>query len=129
PGYCCVTNVHQCMLVHDDPAFAAKVNGATFVIPDSVILQRARAKRYGVPYLDTLRGADLMLELCRRAEAEGVGIALVGGKDDAVLNELKRRLLAQFPALNIAYAISPPFRALTPAEDAEITAAIAASGA
>lgn len=128
-GYCCVANVHQCVLVHDDPQFAAKVNGAAFVISDSVILQRARSRRHGVPFIETMRGADIMLELCRRAEASGVGIALVGGKDDTALGALKHRLVAQFPALRIAHAVSPPFRPLSADEDAAMTAAIAASGA
>ena len=39
--------------------------------------------------------------------------------------EVRRR----FPTVKIAFAISPPFRALTEAEDEEITAKIVASGA
>ena len=66
--------------VHDNPRLAAKVNGATLVIPDSVVLQRARALFHGVPYIETMRGADIMLQLCRRAEAQGVPITLVGGR-------------------------------------------------
>ena len=27
-GYCCVTNVHQCIMTYDDPAFRNVVNGA-----------------------------------------------------------------------------------------------------
>lgn len=128
-GYCCIADVHQCVRVHDNPRFAAKVNGATLVIPDSVVLQRARALFHGVPYIETMRGADIMLELCRRAEAQGVPIALIGGRDDAALAQLQHRLMARFPALEIAYAVSPPFRPQSAREDTEMTGAIAASGA
>ena len=126
-GYCCVTNVHQCVLVHDDPAFAARVNEATFVLSDSVILQSARSLRHGVPMAETLRGADIMMELCRRAAEQGVSIALVGGKDDAVLDQLKRRLAAQFPSLDIAFAMSPPFAPISAEDNATMVIAIRSS--
>ena len=128
-GYCCVTNVHQCVLVHDDPRFAAKVNAATFVLTDSVILQLARSLRYAAPFIETLRGAEIMIELCRRAAEQGVPIALIGGKSELVLDQLKRRLAAQFPALDIAYAFSPSFGPVSVEEDDRLVAALRASGA
>jgi len=128
-GYCCVTNVHQCVLVHDDAEFRTLVNRATFVIPDSVILQRARSLRYGKPFRPTMKGADMMLELCRRAAAADVPIALIGGRDDGVLDTLAANLKAQIPALRIAFSFSPPFRAPTPQEDEDLVRNIAASGA
>ena len=51
------------------------------------------------------------------------------GSSEQTLATLKAKLSAAFPALNIAGAISPPFRALTPDEDAAIVAQINASGA
>lgn len=128
-GFCCVTNVHQCVLVHDDPVFREKVNAATYVIPDSVILQRARSLRHRVPFISTMRGADIMLALCARAADAGIKVALVGGRDDVVLGELGRRLHARHPRLEIAYSVSPPFRTLSPEEDTAMTEALSASGA
>ena len=128
-GYCCVTNVHQCVLVHDDAKFRQQVNAATYVIPDSVILQRARSFRHQVPFIETLRGADMMLALCERAAARDVPIALIGGKDDAVLETLSGKLREQFPSLDIAFAFSPPFRAVSAEEDAELVAGLRESGA
>lgn len=128
-GYCCVTNVHQCVLTHDEQDFRALVNAAKFVISDSMILQRARSIRHGVPMIDTIRGSEIMLELCRRAEEQGLGIALVGGKDDEVLATLKSKLLARFPRLDIAFAYSPPFRALTDDEEKALVTGIQKSGA
>jgi N-acetylglucosaminyldiphosphoundecaprenol N-acetyl-beta-D-mannosaminyltransferase len=128
-GYCCIANVHQCVLAHDDAAFRHQVNGATWVVTDSVILQRARALRFGVPFLATMRGADIMLELCRQASARGIKIALIGGRDDLSLEMLKRELQEKFLTLDIACAISPPFRPHSTAEDDEITARIVQSNA
>ena len=51
------------------------------------------------------------------------------GSSEQTLATLKAKLLAAFPALNIAGAISPPFRTLTEDEDAAIVAQINASGA
>lgn len=128
-GYCCVTNVHQCVLVHDDAEFRALVNRATFVIPDSVILQRARSLRYGAPFRATMKGADIMLELCRRAAAANVPVALIGGRDDGVLQTLAANLTARFPTLHIAFSFSPPFRSPTPDEDEELVRNLSSSGA
>ncbi|MCZ4271835.1 WecB/TagA/CpsF family glycosyltransferase [Maritalea porphyrae] len=129
PGYCCLTNVHQCVLVHDDPKFGAKVNAATFVISDSVILERARATRYGLSYKSTQRGADIMHRLCAQAAARGIKIALIGGKNNRTLEKLKINLTTIHPKLEIACALSPPFRQLSADEDANIINAISNSGA
>lgn len=128
-GYCCVTNVHQCILVHDDREFRSIVNDATFVIPDSVILQKARSLHYGVPFQPTLKGADMMLALCGLAETQRVPIALIGGSDDTVLADLSRELLRKFPDLSISFAYSPPFRTMSPKEDEHLTQEIRQSGA
>lgn len=127
-GYCCVTNVHQCVMTYDDPDFRTRVNAATFVISDSTILQRARSLRYGTPFLDTMRGADIMQELCQRAEKQNLKIALIGGKDDEVLALLCRKLGAAYPDLDIAFAYSPSFGEVTQAEDEKLVAALQQSG-
>jgi N-acetylglucosaminyldiphosphoundecaprenol N-acetyl-beta-D-mannosaminyltransferase len=122
PGYCCVTNVHQCMLVHDEPDFAKIVNGASLVVTDSRVLHRFVMRRFGLPNQSTIRGAELMTELCGRAAKEGVSVALVGGRDDAMLAELSAALRRDYPGLEVAYAFSPPFGGMSPGEtDAMIT--------
>lgn len=128
-GYCCVSNVHQCMLVRDDPAFAGVVNGADLVITDSRILHWAIARRYRLAPLPTLRGAELMLELCRLAAQSGYPIALIGGRDPGLLASLEQSLLDRFPKLQIVYRLSPPFEGMSPTEERTMQAEIAASGA
>lgn len=128
-AYCCVSNVHQCVLAHEDASFRAVINQADFVLPDSTILLRALSLQHRLGARQVIRGWEMMLELCRAAEAEGVPIALVGGKDYDVLGELRAKLGAQFPRLRIAFAHSPPFRAATEAESLELAEAISRSGA
>ncbi len=128
-AYCCVPNVYQSILCHDDVAFRAVVNGADFTMTDSMILQKARSWRYGVGIPETVRGAEMLVDLCRDAERDNVPVAFVGGKDDDVLNALTTELLKLFPGLKVAYAIAPPFRALSDEEDRKVTADINASGA
>jgi N-acetylglucosaminyldiphosphoundecaprenol N-acetyl-beta-D-mannosaminyltransferase len=118
-GYCCVTNVHQCVMTHDDPAFRAVVNGATLVVSDSTILRKSVALRYGIDVPPVARGVDLMLALCEAAAERAIPIALIGGKSDSVLEKLTTRLRSQFPGIEIAFAHSPPFRPLTPEETAQ----------
>ncbi len=109
PAYCCVSNVYQVMLGHDDPAFARVLNGAAFNVTDSRVLHGFISRHYGLPNLPTLRGAELMMALCEQAAKRGLPVALIGGRDDAVLAALIQRLAADYPALCIAYAFSPPF--------------------
>jgi N-acetylglucosaminyldiphosphoundecaprenol N-acetyl-beta-D-mannosaminyltransferase len=128
-GYCCVANVQPCVLVHDDPHFRRQVNAARLVLTDSTILQRVVALRLGLPFRAPRRGAELMLDICRQAAAANLPIALIGGRDPAALDTLCESLTRQFPDLAIAHAWSPPFRALTAAENASMRAALNASGA
>jgi N-acetylglucosaminyldiphosphoundecaprenol N-acetyl-beta-D-mannosaminyltransferase len=128
-AYICIPDAGQCVLCHDDESHRAVVNGADLVMTDSMVLQRTRAILHGVKVPETIRGADLMLALCRAMEERGMPIALVGGRDDAALDKLKAALLKKFPSLAIAHAFSPPFRPATAAEDEELTNAINASGA
>jgi len=128
-GFCVVTDVYQCVMVHDNEEHRRRINQAIYVIPDSVILQRARGLRHGVPYIPTIRGADIMLRLCRAAATSGVPIGLIGGKDEAALAELRRRIADEFPDLVIAYSFSPPFREMTPAEEDLLLSGLTSSGA
>ena len=116
-AYCCVPDVYQCMICHDDERHRAIVNGATYVMSDSTILQTARALRHGVPRIRTELGTRLMLALCAEAREKGVPIALIGGRDKDALAHIERSLKEQFDGLQVAYSFSPPFRSLKPDEE------------
>ena len=128
-GYVCVPNVHQCILAHDEPDHAAVVAGADTVMSDSAVLHKFVAHKYGLPPLEVLRGDLLTLAICRKAAAQGVPVALIGGKDEAVLARMVAALVDQCPGLVVAHAWSPPFRALSEGEEDVMLEALRQSGA
>jgi N-acetylglucosaminyldiphosphoundecaprenol N-acetyl-beta-D-mannosaminyltransferase len=128
-GFCCVSNVYQCVLAHDDPEFRDCINTATFVVPDSVVLQRSRSFLLDVPVKRTLKGAEIMSELCRQAAEMDIPIALIGGKDLETLQILKDALIKLYPNLEIAFAHSPPFGPVSAEEDAAVISRLNGSGA
>lgn len=126
-GYVCVSNVHMVMEAYDDPSFADVVRGAAMVTSDGMpLVWMLRAQ--GLREAERVYGPTLTLELCRAAEQEGLGIGLYGGTEDS-LESFQAFLAKTFPRLEVACAISPPFRPLTAEEDADYTARLRESGA
>jgi len=123
----CVANVHMVMEAHGDAAFRGLVNGADLVTPDGVPLVWA-LRLFGVDDATRVYGPTLMLHVCRAAARAGVPIALYGGTEES-LDAVVDTLTDRFPGLEVACRIAPPFRPLTPAEDATYTAALRDSGA
>ncbi|MBE9126886.1 MULTISPECIES: WecB/TagA/CpsF family glycosyltransferase [unclassified Coleofasciculus] len=108
-----------------------RLNHFTFVVPDGQPVRWALnlLRKPGETFLpDRVRGPELMLRLCERAAAEGISICLYGSTQ-SVLKKLQGNLTKKFPNLTIADAISPPFKALSPEEDAEYIQKIRQSGA
>lgn len=126
-GVTCVATVHMVMEAHDDPSYQRVVNAAELVSSDGMPLVWL-LRRLGLPEAERVYGPDLTLAVCERAAERGLAIGLYGGSDD-VVDALARRLAMHFPGLRVAFAMSPPFRALTPDEDARVVDAIRESGA
>jgi N-acetylglucosaminyldiphosphoundecaprenol N-acetyl-beta-D-mannosaminyltransferase len=115
--YVCCANVHVIMEAQDSPRFAEVLRDAALVTPDGMPLVWF-ARALGQPQA-RVYGPDLMLHVCEAAEGHGVAIGLLGA-DEETLDVLTRQLCARFPGLRIAYRHAPPFRPLTPEEDARI---------
>ena len=111
-----------------DPKLMEKVNRFDSVLPDGQPVRWALNNLYRVGLKERVYGPELMLRLCSRAAQGGIPIYLYGSTQE-VIDLLQERLLAQFPGLEIAGAESPPFRQLTPEEDAEMVRRINGSGA
>ena len=125
--YVVAANVYTITQACDWTSFADVVRGADLVVPDGmplVWLQRL----HGYSHASRVYGPSLMLHLCAAAEETGVPIALYGGRSEN-LPKLESVLRTRFPKLNIACAISPPFRELMPEEDKEILRRLRESGA
>ena len=136
----CICNVHSVVTASQDRAFGHVVNAADMATPDGAPVAWM-LRRLGHVGQQRINGPDLMWRYCEASQgmdcraavamtgrADGSAIFLYGSSEET-LAKLKVNLLTAFPALNIAGAISPPFRALSPDEDATIVAQINESGA
>lgn len=123
----CICNAHSIVTARQDPTFGRAVAEADMATPDGAPVAWM-LRRQGAHAQPRISGPDLMLEYCAHAVANGESIFLYGSTP-ATLDALQSRLLARYPGLRIAGAYSPPFRALTPEEDAAIVRQINASGA
>jgi len=121
----CAANVHMIMEAHDDPAFKAILNEADLVTPDGMPLVWI-LRRLGFKDQTRVYGPDLMLHVLGAAEAAGTPVGFYGGTPE-VLEALQVKLRSRFPALQIAYAFSPPFWELSETEKAEQIHAIRAA--
>src|SRR5262245_24796384 len=123
--YVCVTSAHGLMEAHDAADFRAVLCSSALNVPDGrplVWMQGA----LGAAEPQQVRGTDLMRQRCQRAARDGIPIGLYGGRPEVL--ERLADLPARFPGLQVAYRCSPPFRALTPAEDETVVRDIGASG-
>lgn len=103
----CHANVHMLMEAHDDPSFAAFVNGADMVTADGMpLVWGLRAK--GVGSASRVYGPTLMLRLLEAAEATGLRVAFYGSTD-ATVRALVVRMKSRFPAMKLVFTKSPPF--------------------
>lgn len=125
--YVCFSTVHMAMESYDDREFGKIVNGADFIVTDGmplVWMQRLQ----GAQKAARVRANDLMISLCEYAEKHNLKVGFYGGKKE-VIEGIKMRAARDFPNLQIVYAFSPPFRALSDEEDRKITDEINDSGA
>ncbi len=116
--YICVTSVHGIVTAQDDPAFADILNAADIATPDGMPVVWA-LRSFGCENQQRVYGPTLMLKLCQSAALHGQRVFLYGGREDT-LGLLVSRLHRQFPNLEIAGVLSPPFRALTEEEKGDI---------
>ncbi|MEM6325646.1 MAG: WecB/TagA/CpsF family glycosyltransferase [Bacteroidota bacterium] len=126
-GYACFSNAHGVIEAQDDPSFADVLNGADLNLPDGMSVVRAM-RSLGVDQRNRVYGPDLTLAIARLAAEADVPVAFYGSSQ-TVLDALAENLPKKAPGLQIVEAISPPFRALTEAEDEAFVQQLRASGA
>jgi N-acetylglucosaminyldiphosphoundecaprenol N-acetyl-beta-D-mannosaminyltransferase len=122
------TSVHPLTLGATDARFGRLLNSFDLLTPDGQPVRWGLNLLHGVGLSERVYGPTLMLRLCEAAAREGIGIYLYGGRPH-VLRRLVARLGQRVPGLRIAGFRSPPFRPLTPDEDAQDVQAILDSGA
>ncbi len=126
--YVCVTGVHGVMESQKDPTLRDIHNRADLVTPDGMPLVWL-LKHAGHRTADRVYGPDLMATVfAATAGGDGPRHFLYGSTPE-VLERLSQNLQIRYPGCRIVGTLSPPFRPLTAAETADVTARINASGA
>lgn len=125
--YVTICNVHSVVTACQNPAFQKVLNDADIATPDGAPVAWM-LRRLGYSNQKRINGPDLMWKYCALATKRNESIFLYGGLPET-LNMLQQRLAETFPNLKVAGAYSPPFQALSSAEDDGIVQKINASGA
>ncbi len=112
------TSVHGVTLGVRDPAFGRQLDSFDILTPDGQPLRWGLRLLHHVRLRERVYGPTLMLHVCRAAAEQGVGVYLYGARP-AVLAELVERLPKLIAKLKVAGYRSPPFRELSPQEDAD----------
>jgi N-acetylglucosaminyldiphosphoundecaprenol N-acetyl-beta-D-mannosaminyltransferase len=121
-----VATVNNVMESHDHASFREVMNACDLVTPDGMPLVWGLSI-LGVRSATRVCGPELTPLLLARAADEGIPVGFYGGDQDTI-ESLVRVARSRWPSLQVAYAVSPPFRPLTPEEDDAVVGAITAAG-
>ncbi|MEJ7736760.1 MAG: WecB/TagA/CpsF family glycosyltransferase [Chitinophagaceae bacterium] len=127
PSFVCFANVHMTIEAYKDPGFAKKVNKATLVLADGNPLISAFRLLYHKKQ-ERIAGMDFLPGLLDAINQGHFRIFLYGSSKE-VLDALQKKITKKYAAVEIAGAISPPFRPLSPEELQHVTDQINESGA
>ncbi len=122
-GYVCVCNVHALMASAEDRELRHALLASSVNVPDGQPLVWA-INALGHPLSKRVYGPELMARACARAASTGRRFYLYGGRDQGALFQLALRLRQENPGIKIVGGYSPPHRALTPEEEADVVAGI-----
>lgn len=125
--YVVLANVHVVVMASREASFGQIVAAADMAAPDGAPVAWMQRK-LGAVAQTRVSGPDLMWSLMGCCAKEGMAVYFYGSTPQTLM-ALQQRASAAFPGLQIVGAESPPFRALTEAEDAEAVTRINASGA
>ncbi|UOQ50793.1 WecB/TagA/CpsF family glycosyltransferase [Hymenobacter cellulosivorans] len=124
-AYVCCANVHMVVEAHQYPDFRRILDEAAIVTPDGSPVAAAVGWFHNQPQA-RIAGMDLLPMLLEEAARRGQSVYFYGTTDE-VLAAMVARARRELPNLKIAGTHSPPFRPLTPEEDAAEVAAINAA--
>lgn len=125
--YVCFTNAHSVVTTGEDADFRDVINGADLAVPDGAPIAWAIRKQ-GFPAQQRVAGPDLMLDVLAMAQQQGLKVFFYGSTEQTLVR-LRERLERDYPTLQIAGMVSPPFGQPTAEQRAADAAMINASGA
>jgi N-acetylglucosaminyldiphosphoundecaprenol N-acetyl-beta-D-mannosaminyltransferase len=117
--YVSVCTVHTVMECQRDTTMRRAVNGAGLATPDGMPLVWLSRRQHSP--VSRVYGPDLMLAVAELSARTGYRHYFYGGAE-GVPHQLAEALARRFPGLAVAGSYSPPFRPLTPPEEAETIA-------
>jgi N-acetylglucosaminyldiphosphoundecaprenol N-acetyl-beta-D-mannosaminyltransferase len=124
--YVCLANAHMIVQAYDSKRFWQILNAADLIVPDGMSIVWS-LRLLGRNNQEQICGRDLTLSVCDEAAKRKISVGFYGSSQkvlDALVTNLKQR----YPALDIAYVYSPPFRSLSPQEEKVVLQNIQASG-
>ncbi|HEY2472383.1 MAG TPA: WecB/TagA/CpsF family glycosyltransferase [Terracidiphilus sp.] len=119
-------NVHVIMEARDNPKLLEQVNRADMANPDGVpVVWTLQA--FGARNATRVYGPDATVALLKSAQESKIPIGFYGGTE-STLAKLIGEVQSQYPGINIAFKMSPPFRKFSEDEEEAIVRQITASG-
>ncbi|MSU69869.1 MAG: glycosyltransferase [Opitutaceae bacterium] len=118
-GYVCLGTAHGLTEARADPALRRIYNASWLTTPDGMPLVWL-----GPRGVQRVYGPDLLLAVCAAGRATGLRHYFFGGTP-GVAEELREKLCARFPGLQVVGTFTPPFRPLAPGETAALRIAVA----
>ncbi|RSK29810.1 WecB/TagA/CpsF family glycosyltransferase [Hymenobacter metallilatus] len=126
-AYVCFANVHMVVEAQQDASFRRILDEAALVAPDgSPVAAAVQWLNQAPTPQPRVAGMDLLPAVLEGAAASGQSVYFYGTTSE-VLAAMVARARRELPALRIVGTCSPPFRPLTPEEDAAEVAAINAA--
>ncbi len=125
--YICFSNVHTSVMARENADYANVLNQSAFTFPDGSPIATLQRKS-GIYGAERVAGPDFMEHMFRDTMDGGVSHFFYGASQET-LNALRANLEMKYPGLVIKGMYSPPFRELSPEEDAADVEMINASGA
>ena len=125
--YVCFSNTHTLVMARESNEYRDVLNNAAFTFADGNPIARLQIKS-GLIGAERVAGPDFMEHMFRDSVEASVSHYFYGSSPET-LTELDRQLRGKYPGIDIRGTYSPPYRDLTPEEDAEIIRMINESGA
>jgi N-acetylglucosaminyldiphosphoundecaprenol N-acetyl-beta-D-mannosaminyltransferase len=124
-AYVCCANVHMVVEAHRDASFRQVLEEANIVTPDGGPVASIAGWIGGHPQ-ERVAGMDLVPALLAEAARRGQSVYFYGTTNE-VLQAIVERAERELPELRLVGTCAPPFRSLTPDEEAEHVATINAA--
>jgi N-acetylglucosaminyldiphosphoundecaprenol N-acetyl-beta-D-mannosaminyltransferase len=117
-NYICVSNVHTTVMSYENEEYRNIQNNGAMALPDGAPLS-GYCRLMGVKHAKRVTGPDLMGEIFKISAGKGYRHYFYGSKQET-LDDMRTKIKASYPDINIVGMYSPPFRELTDEENENI---------